>query len=49
MEELKSRQSSVIRAFRQLARESEVRMEEGVFLCDGEKLLEEAIRSSIPA
>ena len=45
MEELKSRQSSVIRAFRQLARESEVRMEEGVFLCDGEKLLEEALRS----
>ena len=45
MEELKSRQSAVIRRIRSISRDAEARKECGLFLCDGEKLLKEAIRS----
>ena len=45
MEELRSRQNSVIRYFRALARDGAMRAGEGLFLCDGRKLLEEALRS----
>ncbi|MBQ9662482.1 MAG: RNA methyltransferase [Oscillospiraceae bacterium] len=45
MEELKSRQSAVIRQIRSLSREAEARRAGGLFLCDGEKLLKEALRS----
>ncbi len=44
-EKLSSRQSGVIRRIRELARNGAVRREEGIFLCDGEKLLREAMRS----
>ncbi len=44
-EELRSRQSAPIRFFRELAREVEARRENGLYLCDGEKLLQEALRS----
>ena len=45
MERLTSRKSAVIRAFRDLARSSAAREEKGLFLCDGKKLLQEALRS----
>ena len=41
-EELRSRQSAQVRFFRELAREAEARRENGLYLCDGEKLLQEA-------
>ena len=44
-EELRSRQSAQVRFFRELAREAEARRENGLYLCDGEKLLQEALRS----
>ena len=45
METLTSRKSAVIRAFRDLARSAALREETGLFLCDGKKLLTEALRS----
>ena len=45
MERLTSRKSALIRAFRDLARSSAAREEKGLFLCDGQKLLQEALRS----
>lgn len=47
MERLTSRKSAVIRAFRDLARSSVAREEKGLFLCDGQKLLQEALRSGV--
>ncbi|MBQ6611602.1 MAG: RNA methyltransferase [Oscillospiraceae bacterium] len=47
MERLTSRKSAVIRAFRDLARSSAAREEKGLFLCDGQKLLQEALRSGV--
>ena len=46
MERLTSRKSAVIRAFRDLARSSAAREEKGLFLCDGQKLLQEALSSA---
>ena len=43
MEQLTSRQSAMIRFVRELARDA--RETQGLFLCDGDKLLEEALRS----
>ena len=37
----------MIRAFRDLARSSVAREEKGLFLCDGQKLLQEALRSGV--
>lgn len=45
MERLTSRKSAQIRSFRELARSSAAREEKGLFLCDGRKLLLEALRS----
>jgi len=45
MEKLTSRKSAVIREFRDLARSPALREEKGLFLCDGGKLLTEALRS----
>ena len=45
MEELRSRQSAVIRQIRRLSNEAEARRECGLYLCDGGKLLDEALRS----
>ena len=45
MEKLTSRKSTVIREFRDLARSAALREEKGLFLCDGSKILEEAMRS----
>ena len=45
-EELRSRQSAPIRFLRELARDAEARRENGLYLCDGEKLLQEALRSN---
>ena len=42
-EELRSRQSAPIRFLRELARDAEARRENGLYLCDGEKLLQEAL------
>ena len=47
MERLTSRKSAVIRAFRDLVRSSAAREEKGLFLCDGQKLLQEALRSGV--
>ncbi|MCR5089056.1 MAG: RNA methyltransferase [Oscillospiraceae bacterium] len=44
-EKLSSRQSGVIRRIRELSRDGAARRKESVFLCDGEKLLQEALRS----
>ena len=44
-EELRSRQSAPVRFFRELARDADFRRENGQYLCDGEKLLQEALRS----
>ena len=43
--QLRSRQNSQVRFFRELAREADARRENGLYLCDGEKLLQEALRS----
>lgn len=43
MEEIRSRKNPHIRHFRQLGRERSYRTETGLFLCDGEKLLREAV------
>jgi len=43
MERITSRQNPVIRHLRRLTRERALRREEGVFVCDGEKLFAEAI------
>jgi len=43
MERIASRKNPLIRDLRQLGREKEARMRQGVFLCDGDKLLSEAI------
>lgn len=43
MEKLASRQNQWIRHFRRLGREAAYRRERGEFLCDGEKLLREAL------
>ena len=45
IEELRSRQSAAVRYVRELAKDTDVRRENREFLCDGEKLLEEALRS----
>ncbi|MBQ3381247.1 MAG: RNA methyltransferase [Oscillospiraceae bacterium] len=47
MERLTSRKSAVIRTFRDLAHSSAAREEKGLFLCDGQKLLQEALRSGV--
>ena len=44
-EELRSRQSARVRFFRELVRDADFRRENGLYLCDGEKLLQEALRS----
>ncbi len=44
MEKLTSRKNAVIAAFRALGRSGAVRREQGLFLCDGEKLLREALQ-----
>lgn len=46
MEIIRSRQNTLIRTFRELAANAELRYEEGIFVCDGDKLLAEALRSS---
>jgi len=45
MKKLTSRKSAVIREFRDLARSAALRDEKSLFLCDGRKLLLEALRS----
>ena len=45
METISSRQNAVIRQFRRLAADSEERLNTGLFVCDGRKFLEEALRS----
>ena len=45
-EQLRSRQNAVVRLIRALASDADVRTKEGLFLCDGEKLLQEAVRSN---
>ncbi|MBQ3275984.1 MAG: RNA methyltransferase [Oscillospiraceae bacterium] len=45
MEVITARKNTRIRHFRQLGRERSYRRETGLFLCDGEKLLTEAIRN----
>lgn len=45
MDRLTSRQNSVIRYLRRLGRERAFRREQGQFLCDGEKLLIEALQN----
>lgn len=45
-EELRSRQSAPVRFLRELARDADARRENGLYLCDGEKLLQEALRSN---
>ena len=45
MEYLRSRQSAVIRSVRELSADAQKRDETGLFLCDGKKLLTEAMRS----
>ena len=48
MEIIASRQNTVIRRFRRLASENEERIRSGCYLCDGAKMLEEALRSGVP-
>ena len=43
MEQIVSRKNAVLRHFRRLGREREYRTDTGEFLCDGEKLLSEAL------
>ena len=45
MERLNSRKNATIQFIRELARSSDLRRQENCFLCDGEKLLREALRS----
>ncbi len=45
MEDLTSRKNEHIRHFRRLGRERAYRRETGLFLCDGEKLLREAVQN----
>ena len=45
METISSRQNAVIRQLRRLAAESDERTASGLFVCDGKKFLEEALRS----
>ena len=47
METLTSRKSAVIRSFRALAGDAALREEKQRFVCDGQKLLEEALRSGL--
>ena len=47
LETLKSRQNPLIRHFRALSADAALRREEGLFVCDGGKLLEEALREGI--
>ena len=44
MEKLTSRKNPIVRHFRLLGSEREYRMQTGEFLCDGQKMLEEAIQ-----
>ena len=44
-ETLSSRQNAVIKSFRALGSDAHLRSSEALFLCDGDKLLEEALRS----
>jgi len=44
-ETLRSRQGAQIRQLRELERDADARRERGLYLCDGEKLLTEALRS----
>ena len=44
-EVIASRQNRRLQVFRQLARDAQFRREAGLFVCDGEKLLQEALRS----
>lgn len=45
MEEIRSRKSAIVQRIRELARDPSYRIQEKLFLCDGEKLLIEALRS----
>ena len=45
MEHITSRKNPIIQNLRLLARESSARREQGVFLCDGIKLLKEALEA----
>ena len=45
MEKLNSRQNRLVKEFRALSREAALRYERGLFVCDGLKLLDEALRS----
>ena len=45
MNELTSRRNPLIRHLRELSGDSQLRKKESLFVCDGEKLLEEALRS----
>ncbi len=45
IETLQSRQSAPVRLLRELGRNAEARRDSGLFLCDGVKLLDEALRS----
>ena len=45
METITSRHNSIIRRLRSLGRDRAARNSEGVFVCDGEKLLREALAS----
>ena len=46
MEHITSRKNSIIRRLRSLGRDRDARNSEGVFVCDGEKLLREALASA---
>ena len=46
-ETITSRQNRRIRAIRELSRDAELRRKAGLFVCDGEKLLSEALRSGV--
>lgn len=43
-----SRQNPVVKKLRQLGADPALRREDGVYLCDGRKLLEDALRSGVP-
>ena len=46
MDRITSRQNAVIRFFRDLSKDADLRQREKLFLCDGGKLMNEALRSS---
>ena len=46
MDKITSRQNAVIRFFRDLSKDADLRQREKLFLCDGGKLMNEALRSS---